>query len=300
MSPGDHTATMADAPGASLTRLLHLLDVQPTAEGRYSGVCADGDGWDAVYGGHFLGQATAAACRSVEGKRLHSLHAYFLKAGKSTDPIDYDVTVVRDGRSFATRRVTASQNGGPANFELTASFCVAEDGPVIEPSTMAGFAELPDPESLPRYTELMASLDELPFPEGWALRDRGVDLRIVDAPWAPGGPSAEGGIRFWARAAGDLPDDAGVHAAIFAYLSDDSISDNLLVPFGVTWSTETAMVFSLDHAMWLHRPFRMDEWHFYDQQPVIADNARGFATARVWDRQGRLVASFTQEALVRI
>ena len=138
----------------------------------------------------------------------------------------------------------------------------------------ADFSDLPDPESLAGYPELMASLDPMPFPAEWALKPRGIDIRMVNAPWLPQGPSPRGGIRSWNRTPDRLPDDPGLHAALFAYHSDESISDNVLVAFDVTWSTEGAMVFSLDHAIWFHRPFRMDEWHFVEQWPVVADGAR--------------------------
>jgi acyl-CoA thioesterase-2 len=285
---------------AAVDQLLSLLALEPVAEGRFRGAPPLPDGWDAIYGGHFLGQATAAACATVgPDKRLHSLHAYFLRAGIASEPLDYDVVVVRDGRSFCTRRVVASQSKGPA-FELTASFCVAEEGPPIAAEPPADFAALPEPESLPTYQEAMAAHDPLPFPAEWALADRGLDIRLVNAPWSPAGPSPRGGIRYWSRTPAALPDDPALHAAIFAYLSDDSISDNVLVPFGVTWSTPDTMVVSLDHALWFHRPFRMDRWHLIEQRPVVAHGGRGLAHGEVFDRDGVLVASFTQEALMRI
>jgi acyl-CoA thioesterase-2 len=285
---------------AAVDQLVSLLTLEPIAEGRFRGAPPFPDGWDAIYGGHFLGQATAAACATVPpDKRLHSLHAYFLRAGIAAEPLHYDVVVVRDGRSFCTRRVVAHQSKGAA-FELTASFSGAEQGPTIAAARPADFADLPGPESLPTYQEVMASHDPMPLPAEWALGDRGLDLRLVNAPWATAGPSAASGIRYWCRTHSTLPDDPGLHAAIFAYLSDDSISDNVLVPFGVTWSTPDTMVVSLDHALWFHRPFRMDEWHFVEQRPVVASGGRGLAHGEVFDRSGTMVASFTQEALMRI
>ncbi|MEZ5232498.1 MAG: thioesterase family protein [Acidimicrobiales bacterium] len=299
-TPTAATPPTAPAPGTPLDHLLSLVTLEPLGERRWRGRAGADDGWDSVYGGHFLGQATAAACASVEsGRRLHSAHGYFLKAGVAADPIDYEVEVVRDGRSFCTRRVRATQGKG-VNFELLASFTVEETGPTLPAEAPADFAALPDPDSLPTYTELMRSRDPVPFPEGWAFGERGLDIRVINAPWCDAGPSPRGGIRTWNRTTGSLPDDPGLHAAVFAYLSDDSISDNVLVPFGVTWSTPGTMVFSLDHAMWLHRPFRMDEWHLVEQWPVVAESARGLAQGQVFDRRGVLVASITQEALVRI
>ena len=278
-----------------------LLTPQPLDDHHYRGIASVDDGWDNVYGGHFLGQATAVAAASAgDDRRVHSLHGYFLRAGRAREPIDYTVDVVRDGRSFSTRRVTASQDGGPANFELLVSFTVPEPGKALDPEPPAGFADLAAPESLPRYQELMASFETPPLPLDWALKDRGIDIRIVNAPWSPHGPSAKSGIRYWARADGALPEDPGLHAAMFAYLSDDSVSDNVLVPFGLTWSTPDVLCVSLDHALWLHRPFRMDEWLFVDQEPLVAAGGRGLANGKVWTMAGELVASFTQEALMRV
>ena len=286
---------------AALDDLVALLTPERLDEGRYRALASVDDGWDNVYGGHFLGQATAVAAASVsDDRRVNSLHGYFLRAGKAGQPIDYAVEVVRDGRSFSTRRITASQGGGPANFELLVSFAVPEPGKTLDPAPPADLGDVAAPLSLPRYQELMASFDTPPLPADWALKDRGLDLRIVNAPWSPNGPSANSGIRYWARADGELPQDPGLHAAIFAYLSDDSISDNVLVPFGVTWACADVLCVSLDHALWMHRPFRMDDWHFVDQEPIVAGGGRGLAHARVWTAGGELVASFTQEALMRV
>lgn len=285
---------------AALDHLVDLLTLQPTGEGSFRGKGSQDDGWDAIFGGHYLGQATAAAHATVEGdRRIHSLHAYFLKSGRSGEPLDYRVDLIRDGGSFSTRRVTATQ-GGPVLFELTASFSRPETSAnVIEPTPPDDFAELAEPTSLPTYRELMTSQDPIPLPEEWALRDLGIDIRVVNAPWSPAGPSAKGGIRAWIRADGELPDAPGLHAALLAYQSDESISDNTLVPFGVTWAKPDTLIVSLDHALWFHRPFRMDEWLFVDQWPITASDNRGLATATVWNGAGQLVASFTQEALMR-
>jgi acyl-CoA thioesterase II len=283
----------------ALDELLDILEPRRQPDGTFSGVGSKDDGWDNVYGGHLLGQATAAGLATVEGDRqLHSLHAYFLKSARAGSPITYAVEPVRDGRSFCTRRVTANQ-GGAELFELMLSCCVPEDGADLSPPPPPDFADLPEPESLLSYPDLMRTHDPLPFPADWALKDRAVDQRLVNSPFAPAGPSERSGIRYWMRADGALPDDPKVHAAILVYQSDDSVSDNVIVPFGVTWGTEGTLIVSLDHAMWFHRPFRADEWLFVEQWPDTAAGARGLATARFWDRSGRLVATCAQEALMR-
>ena len=284
----------------ALSALIRLLSPEPVGEGVYRGEGSRSDGAPATYGGHFLGQATAAALASVDGeRRIHSLHAYFLRGGKPGEPFNYTVTPLRDGRTFCARRVTASQ-GGPAVFELTASFTRPEAGRPVDGERPKDFDRLPDPETLPRFTELMASLDQLPLPAEWALRERGIDVRVVNAPWAARGLSASGGIRAWIRADGELPDDPNLHAAMLAYQSDESISDNVLVPFGKTWADADVFCVSLDHAMWFHRPFRMDEWLFVEQRPVTVAQARGFARGAVWNRDGQMVVSFAQEAVIRV
>ena len=152
---------------------------------------------------------------------------------------------------------------------------------------------------LPRYHELMAQHDPVPLPEDWALNEHGVDVRVVNAPWVQNGPSAENGIRMWIRANGKAPDDYRLHAAMLAYQSDESLADNLLIPFNKTWSAPGVFCVSLDHAMWFHRPVDMNQWHFVEQQVVGAANNRGVGTGYVWSTNKRLVASFTQEVLMR-
>ncbi|MGF1599499.1 MAG: acyl-CoA thioesterase [Acidimicrobiales bacterium] len=286
---------------SALDDLVAVLTLEPLGDDRFRGRGSDHDGVDATFGGHFLGQATAAACATVDDdRRLHSLHAYFLRAGAPGSPFELDVERVRDGRSFCTRRVTVHQDPAKPQFELLASFAVDEDGPRSDPPPPADFASLPDPGSLPSYRELMASLDPLPLPAEWALRDYGLDIRTVDAPWAPAGPSTDGGIRLWVRADGALPADHHLQTAVLAYQSDESLADNVAVPWGKTWGSPGVVFVSLDHALWIHRPFDLNDWLFVDQRPVVVGHGRGLATASVWNRNGEQVATFTQEALFRL
>ena len=283
----------------ALDDLIEILRPSIIEEDVYRGTASSGDGADGTYGGHFLGQATAAALATVDDDRsVHSIHAYFLRAGQPGKPIDYVVDRLRDGRSFSARRVTAKQSEKTA-FELIASFTSDTAGEIIEPQIPSDFDRLPEPVSLPRYLDLMAAQDPLPFPEAWALRPHGIDVRVVNAPWSPNGPSVEQGIRMWIRADGIVPDDPKLHAAMLAYQSDESIADNLLIPFGVTWGSPGVFFVSLDHAMWFHRPIDMNQWHFIEQRPLVAARGRGVACGYVWSQDRKLVASFTQEALMR-
>lgn len=284
----------------ALIDLIDILTLQPTGPDRFTGRGSHGDGADGTFGGHFLGQATAAALATVDDDRqVHSLHAYFLRGGTPGQPIEYEVERVRDGRSFCTRRVRAVQHGKTA-FELMASFSVASQGETITPPLPEDFSSLPAPDSLPTYKALMATHDPVPLPAEWSLRDHGIDVRVVNAPWAPRGPSDKQGIRMWIRANGTVRDDPKLHAAMLAYQSDESISDNVLVPFGLTWGTPGVFFVSLDHALWMHGQINLNEWHFVDQWPVVAGDGRGVSTGFVWSRDGKLIASFTQEALMRI
>jgi len=284
----------------ALQDLIEILRPARLSQNKFRGRGSAGDGAEGTYGGHFLGQATAAALATIDDDRaVHSIHAYFLRAGRPGEPIDYAVEHTRDGRSFCTRRVIASQEGKTV-FELIASFTVAAESEVFDASPPADFEQLPEPESLPGYHELMARQDPLPLPEEWALRDHGVDVRIVNAPWSADGPSARQGIRMWIRANGTAPADPRLHTSMLAYQSDESLADNMLVPFGVTWSSPGVFLVSLDHAMWFHRPIDMNQWHFVEQWPVTVARGRGVATGYVWSRERKLVASFTQEALMRL
>ncbi len=293
---GCYLPAMSDA----LDALIKTLTLAPLGDRRWQGQGSTNDGADGTYGGHYLGQAVAALLADNDDDReLHSLHAYFLRSGKPEQAYEYTVERVREGRSFSNRRVQCWQQD-KLIFEMTASLMVPEAGVCMNASLPADFATLPTPESLARYGEVMRSLDPLPLPAAWALREHGIDLRPINAPWCERGVSAAGGIRHWIRAAGALLGDARMHTALLAYQSDESISDNILIPFGVNWGAPGLNFVSLDHAMWFHQPVDLNDWLFVEQWPVRAGGGRGLAHARVWNRAGELVTSFAQEALLRI
>lgn len=286
---------------SALDKLIAIVTLEDLGDDCFRGVGSSDDGVDATYGGHFVGQALAAAQATVDDDRvIHSLHGYFLRRGQPGEPYTLAVERLREGRSFCTRRITVNQESEKVQFEMLASFARSEEGPLSNPEPPPGFDALPRPESLPTYHQLMTSLDPLPLPPTWALRDYGLDLRTVTAPWTVSGPSSEGGIQLWVRADGQLTADRRLHASILAYQSDESLADNIAIPWGATWGSPGVIFVSLDHAMWFHRPFDLNQWHFIDQRPVTVGNGRGLATAKVWDTGGQLVASFTQEALLRL
>jgi len=248
-----------------------------------------------VFGGQVAGQALVAAGRTVPADRfVHSLHAYFIRAGDSKAPIIYQVDRIRDGRSFTTRRVVAVQHG-KAIFALSASFQIVEDG--VEHTTP--MPDVPDPESLPTLPERLADYsDEL----GWFARRRPLDLRYVhDPPWVTRSSGAHPHRnQVWMRADGTLPDDQLLHVCVLTYASDMTLLDSVLAKHGVYWGMDRVLGASLDHALWFHRPFRADEWFLYDTESPTASGARGLATGRFFSHDGRLIATVVQEGLVRV
>jgi len=246
-----------------------------------------------VFGGQVAGQALVAAGRTVpDDRRVHSLHAYFLRGGDPSIPIVYDVDRIRDGKSFTTRRVVAIQRG-EAIFNLQASFHVDEPGF----DHLAPMPSAPDPESLPTFREQMA-----PFVDqigDWVLDDRPIDLRRVGPhrffESAPRDPQQ----LVWFRADGRLPDDPLLHACVVVYTSDMTLLDTTVLPHGVQWGQNSLMMASLDHAMWFHRPFRADEWLLYAQTSPSAHGARGLASGHIFRNDGTLVVTVMQEGLIR-
>ncbi|MEM7465627.1 MAG: acyl-CoA thioesterase domain-containing protein [Pseudomonadota bacterium] len=281
-------------------KLVALLSPEQISDTHFRGMGSADDGAEATYGGHFLGQALAAGFGTVDDERhVHSLHAYFVRGGDPGKPIDYFVDVIRDGRTFAIRRVSAKQQD-KILFELSASFCKIESGAEITADPPSDFSRLPAPESITPYTELLMQHQPMPLPEDWIKRDSGIDIRVVNAPWAAAGIGEQQSIRSWFKLAGEAPDNPHFHAAALAYQTDESLADILLVPFNRTWCSPGTFCVSLDHGLWFHEPIDVSNWHFIDQKALVAKNGRGVGNGYVWSMEGRLVASFTQEVLFRI
>ena len=285
------------AVNAAMDELLGQLDLQHDDEVADS-FRGKGSGFDefGLYGGHVLAQAVVAAQRTVdEGRLMNSVHAVFLRGGDGMAEVDYTVDRVRDGRAFCSRRAQAHQFDRLI-FELMATFHVPETGKVDIECPLPDDA--PPPESLPTFQECIAEVGPI-FGEQWSYMTRPVEYRLAHAPWAPTGPSPRGGIDYWFRTPRRLPDDPAIHEAVIAYMSDDCLADNVIVPYGVTWLDSEVQVVSLDHAMWFHAPARADEWIYCEQRPLMAGGNRGTAEARFW-QDGRLVATAVQEALARL
>lgn len=280
---------------STVAELVQLLDLETLEVNLFRGLNPP-ESWPfrtRVFGGQVLGQALVAAQRTVEGTLAHSLHAYFLLAGDPRIPILYDVERVRDGRSFATRRVVAIQHGRPI-FIMSVSFHREEAGLEHQLDLPEG---VPPPEEVPSIEELPEeALATLPKrARDYWTRPRPIQLRPVGLGLRREAPRRE----VWFRAHGALPDGATLHRAVLAYASDMTLLEATAVVHGTSVLGEGIQAASLDHALWFHRPFRADDWLLYAQDSPSASGARGLARGLIYDRQGRLVASVAQEGLIR-
>jgi acyl-CoA thioesterase II len=276
--------------------LLGLMDLEPLEYNIYRGRNRD-IGTGRVFGGQVLAQALVAAKRTVEeGRHAHSLHGYFILPGDLDHPIVYFVDRLRDGGSFTTRRVTAIQHG-KAIFNLSASFHRPEEGLDHAPDP----PDAPDPETLrPELDYIREAADRIPEEvRGVLTQDRPLDIRPVD-PVDLFDPEPRPGERMtWFRAIGEMSGGLLDHQAVLAYASDYGLLATVLQPHAVTVRTPGMQVASLDHALWFHRPVKMDDWHLYVIDSPTAHGARGFARGTIYTRDGHLVASVAQEGLVR-
>ena len=276
--------------------LVSLLDLEPLEQNLFRGR-GPSAGWQRVYGGQVFGQALVAAVRTVPQDRLaHSAHGYFLLGGDPAQPIVYDVDRVRDGGSFTTRRVRAIQHGR-AIFVMSASFHKAE----TSYDHQANMPDVPMPEALPSEKAILARLIEhLPANmKSYWERERPIEMRPVDASRYFDREKRAPVQHIWMRASGRLPDAPALHQCVLAYASDFTLLDTALIAHGKLQFDADIQLASLDHAMWFHRPFRADAWLLYAQDSPSAYGARGLARGSVFTRDGVLVASVTQEGLVR-
>ncbi|HET9754170.1 MAG TPA: acyl-CoA thioesterase II [Myxococcales bacterium] len=284
---------------AALHALIAQLDLEPLEVNLFRGQSSDLGG-KSVFGGQVIGQALVAATRTVEGRRPHSLHAYFLLPGDMAAPIVYEVDRIRDGRSFTARRVKAVQHGHPI-LSMMASFQVDEPG--LEHQDP--MPEVPGPEELRPGEELREEWlaeagDEVPERVREAMRKPApLEFRPVQ-PWNPMRPRvAEPRQSIWFRAVDRMPDEPLLHTCVLTYASDYNLMPTALRPHGASWIGGRTVVASIDHAMWFHRPARVDEWLLYTMDSPSAQGARGLGRGLIYDRGGRLVASVAQEGLMR-
>ncbi|MDX3808033.1 acyl-CoA thioesterase II [Bosea thiooxidans] len=275
--------------------LMAILDLERLESNLFRGRSPKST-WPRVFGGQVIAQSLYAACKTVEGRQPHSLHAYFLLPGDPEQPIVYEVDRLRDGRSFTTRRVLAIQKG-EAIFAMSASFQVDEPGYEHQ----MPMPDVPMPEDLPDREEMAQSiLPHMPDAvQAYYQRKRPIEIRPVELERYRTGGKMEPKFNVWIRAMEPLPDEPALHQSVLAYASDLMLLDSSLIAHGTTVFDQKIQGASLDHALWFHRPFRADDWLLYAQDSPSTSGARGFSRGMVFDRQGHLVASVAQEGLIR-
>ncbi len=277
--------------------LVDLLDLERLEDNLFRGQSRD-IGTRFVFGGQVLGQALSAAQRTVDPRReAHSLHAYFLRAGNIDAPIVYSVERTRDGGTFSSRRVVAIQHGQPI---LNGSISFQEPETGIEHQT--SMPEVPAPDDLEPMRHIPSeALALLPVKlQRWLGSDGPFEFRQV-WPRDDLHPVKRPPIQhIWFRLMAPISDSAILHRTLLAYASDFHLVGTATLPHGISYMTHNVQMASLDHAMWFHRPFRVDEWLLYSFDSPTAQGARGLARGQIFSRDGRLVASTTQEGLIRL
>ncbi|GDY26605.1 MULTISPECIES: acyl-CoA thioesterase II [unclassified Agarivorans] len=279
-----------------LKDLLELLTLERIEEGLFRG-CSQDLGFGAVFGGQVMGQALSAAKETVDEKRqVHSFHSYFLRPGDPNHRIVYDIESIRDGRSMSTRRVKAIQFGKPI-FYMTASF----QEPTIGFEHQDEMPQVPAPEELQSEQEYAFQLrDQLPD----AVRDKFIcdkplEMRPVSFvnPLQPEKLEAKRCV--WFKANGQMPDDGRIHRYLLAYASDFNFLPTALQPHGRSFIEPSIQTATIDHSMWYHQDFRLDEWLLYVVDSPAASQGRGLVRGQFFTREGKLVASTIQEGLIR-
>jgi acyl-CoA thioesterase-2 len=276
--------------------LLQLMELEPLEVNLFRGESRD-IGTPRVFGGQVLAQSIIAASRTVDEGTIHSLHAYFLRAGDAKAPIVYDVDRNRDGRSFKSRRVVAIQHGRPI-FTLAASFQLEQEGlthQILMP-------DVPMPEELSSDSHVPADkLEQVPqFMRRWFTRTGPFDFRQVE-PIDVFNPSPQPPFRnVWFRLNEKIDASDLMHRALMAYASDFHLVGTATLPHGVSKINDDLMMASLDHAMWFHRPVRVDDWLLYSCDSPSSSGGRGLARGLIYDRSGRLVATTMQEGMIRV
>jgi len=279
-----------------LKDLIALLQLERIEDNIFRGDSRD-LGSPQVFGGQVLGQALSAAQHTVDGRVAHSLHAYFLRRGDVSAPIIYDVDRARDGGSFSNRRVVAIQHGRPI-LNLAASFQTPEKG--LE--HRGDMPDVPSPDGLKDLTEVTADvLENIPMKLRRFMTDkRPFEFRPVDPVSLDAREKLPPQKQVWVRAVDRLPDDFALHQNLLAYVSDFELLATATLPHGLSMTRRNVIMASLDHALWFHSEFRMDEWLLYSMDSPNASGARGFARGQLFTQSGKLVASTSQEGLIRV
>jgi acyl-CoA thioesterase-2 len=279
---------------AQIDDLLKSFDLETVGPQLFRGPCLKA-GWRRIFGGFVVAQALVAVSKTADIGPPHSLHGYFILPGDPALEVLYQVETLRDGKSFATRRCDAIQNGHPI-FSLIASFQRDETG-LEHALPMPPIAM---PEGLPGEAEIRAQFGHL-LPEAVHLwfNKHPIETRFADVSRFVDRKKRQPQQHIWLRAAGRLPDDPAIHRAVLAYMSDLTLLDTALVAHGQTVFNADIQAASLDHSLWFHRPFRADDWLLYAQDSPSSSGARGLTRGLIYTREGQLVASVAQEGLIR-
>jgi acyl-CoA thioesterase-2 len=294
-TPGDGDATLEQAILLALDGLLDALGLECAEQADHFRVVGEPGRFDRVFGGQTVAQALLAARATVPDKAPHSLHAYFVEAGTPEAPLDLAVDRVRDGRSVSTRRVTVSQGHRPLLVLMASFHANPPDPEVAGPPPV-----VPEPHELPRLQDWVRDLPaELrPHSVNWVEQPPPLELRIGEAPTFLGGAPADGPRSHWMRLPRAVGDDPVLHAALLAYASDYLLLDMAFRSHPEGGSTQFTG-FSLDHALWFHRPVRFDRWHLHTQETLAISGHRGLIRGAIHDTDGHLVATAVQEVLIR-
>ncbi|MGB5410434.1 MAG: acyl-CoA thioesterase II, partial [Woeseiaceae bacterium] len=279
-----------------LADLISVLKLERIEENIFRGASRD-IGSPQVFGGQVVGQALSAAQHTVEGRVAHSLHAYFLRRGDVSAPIVYEVDRSRDGGSFSNRRVVAIQHGRPI-LNMAASFQRLEAG--LE--HQADMPQVDGPDGLADLTQVSAK-DLQRMPEKmrrFMTRKRPFEFRPVRPINFDNQEKLPAKHEIWIKAVDTLPDNPILHQNLLAYVSDFELLGTTTLPHGLSFKRGNLIMASLDHALWFHRDFRIDDWLLYSMDSPNASGARGFSRGQLFSRDGALVASTTQEGLVRV
>ena len=278
-----------------LADLITVLQLERLELNLFRGVSRD-IGTPQVFGGQVLGQALFAASATVPPERtVHSLHAYFLQRGDVNAPIIYEVDRSRDGGSFSSRRVVAIQHGQQV-FHMSASFQNQQPG-LEHQSPMP---TVPLPESLTDIGQLVAQAGDItPELRGLFARQLPIEFRAVNPLEMMSGEVRTAECSFWFRAVDTMPDDVVLHRCLLAYASDFYLLRTAVQPHGIPFPSTKLRLATIDHAMWFHRPLRIDDWLLYSTDSPSASGSRGLARGAIFNRAGQLVASVAQEGLVR-
>ncbi|WP_245988603.1 acyl-CoA thioesterase [Flexivirga caeni] len=315
MTSDDETAQLSP-----IEDLLDVLDLRPAGEARSTSVIDAPAGAPEMdlsertlqlftgrsqvtpqkraFGGQVLAQSVIAGGRTVAaagyaGRPIHSLHAYFIRPGDSAHPIEFGVENLRDGNSFSVRRVYAMQYG---HTLLSATLSFQEPAEALD--HQAAMPLVPNPDRVRTTPEELEGVEH-PAAEHW--RHRALDVRTVEgAVYLVPGRQHAASQHVWMKTLDALPDDPLLHAAVLAYASDYTLLESVLRRHGLVWADRRLRPASLDHAMWFHRPGRIDEWVLYEQESPSASGGRGLGMGRMYSLDGTLICSVAQEGMIRV